>query len=243
MLDAALIQNCFDHTTLVIVLRCIKTLLYRRGCFVGTRHLNGDGVLQIAARQTLNFWRESGREQQRGALLGQETQDALQVRQETNVEHAVGFIEHHIFHLIENGIFGFDVIEQSTRCGHQNFDAFFKLDGLGLHVHAAKHHRTAHLGVLGVHLDLLCHLVGQFARGQQHQGTDWMSGGRCRRVFVLQQTLQQWQRKRSGFTRARLRCAHHVFARQHHRDGLGLNGGHGFVAHFGYGTCQRFSQR
>ena len=121
--------------------------------------------MQIAACQALDFRRERGREQQGGALFGQETQDTLQVWQEANVKHAVGFVQHHVFHLIEHRIFGFDVVEQSTRCGHQNFDAFFQLDGLGLHVHATKDHGAAHLGVLGVHLDLLGHLIGQFACG------------------------------------------------------------------------------
>ena len=176
-------------------------------------------------------------------MLRQETQNTLQVGQETDVEHAIGFVKDHIFHLIEHRVFGFNVIEQATRCGHQNFDTSFELKGLRLHVHATKHHRAAHLGVLGIQLDLLRHLVGQFAGGQEHQGAHRVACGRCGRVFVLQEALEQRQRKSSRFTGTCLRCAHHVFASQNHRNGLGLNGGHGFVAHFGHGTCQRFSQR
>ena len=135
------------------------------------------------------------------------------------------------------------MVQQAAGGGHQNFDASFELKGLRLHVHAAKHHRTAHLGVLGVQLDLLRHLIGQFAGGQEHQGADRVTCRRCRGVFVLEQTLEQGQGKGRRFTGTRLGCTHHVFARQNHRNGLGLDGGHGFVAHFGHGTCQRFSQR
>ena len=110
MLDAALVQNGFDHPALVVVLRAVEALLYGRSCLVGAGHLNGDRVLQIAAGQALDFWRESGREQKRSALLGQVAQDALQVGQKANVEHAVGFVEHHIFNLVQDRIFGFNVI-------------------------------------------------------------------------------------------------------------------------------------
>ena len=243
LFDTTVVQHLADHAALVVVLRSIKTLLHRRSRLVGTGHFDGDGVLQVAAGQALDLGREGGREQQRGALLGQVAQNALQVGQEADVQHAVGFVQHHIFHLIEDRVFGFDVVQQAAGGGHQHFNALFQLQGLGLHVHAAKHHRAAQLGVFGVHLDLLGDLVGQLTRGQQHQSAyrvaRWRGGG----VFVFEQALQQRQRKRRRFTGARLGCAHHVLACQHHRNGLGLDRGHGFVAHFGYGSCQRGRQR
>ena len=97
--------------------------------------------------------------------------------------------------------------------------------------------------MFGVELDLLGDLVGQLTGGQQHQRTHRMAGGRGRCVFVFEQTLQQRQRKGCRFAGAGLGCTHHVLARQHYRDRLGLNRGHGGVAHFGYGARQRFSQR
>jgi hypothetical protein len=129
------------------------------------------------------------------------------------------------------------------RSGHQHLDAALQLQRLGLHVHAAKHHGAAQVGVLGIELDLLRHLVGQLARGQQHQGAHRVARGRGGGVFMLEQALQQRQRERRRLAGARLGRAHHVLAGQHHGDGLGLDGGHGLVAHFGHGACQRFSQR
>ena len=77
LLDTALIEHSLDHAAFVVVLGRIKTLLDGRGGLIGTSHLDGDGVLQVAACQALDFGREGGRKQERGALLGQETQDAL----------------------------------------------------------------------------------------------------------------------------------------------------------------------
>ena len=220
----------------------VKALLDGGGGFVGPGHLDGDRVLQIAAGQALDLGREGGREQQGGALLGQKTQDALQVRQKANVQHAVGFVQHHVLNLVQHRIFGFDVIEQTTGRGHQNFNAAFEFQRLRLHVHATKHHRAAHLGVFGVKLDLLGHLVGQFTRGQQHQGAHRMARRRGGTVFVFQQALQQRQRKRRRLAGAGLGCAHHVLTGQHHGNGLGLDRRHGRVAHFGDGTGQGLGQ-
>ena len=67
----------------------------------------------------------------------------------------------------------------------------FHLGRLWLHVHAAKHHRAAQLGVLGIEFDLLCDLIGQLAGGQQHQSTHRVASRRGGCVFVLEQALQQ----------------------------------------------------
>ena len=134
------------------------------------------------------------------------------------------------------------MVQQTAWRGHQNFDAFFELKGLGLHVHAAKHHGAAQVGVLGVQLDLLRHLVGQFARGQQNKGAHRVAGRRGRAVFVLHQAVQQRQRERCSFARTGLGGTHHVFAGNDHRNRLGLDRRHGLVAHLGDGAGQRISQ-
>ena len=175
-------------------------------------------------------------------MLGQVAQDALQVRQKANVEHAVGFVKHHVLHLVEHRVFGLNVVQQPPGGGHQHFHAFFQLQGLGLHVHAAKHHGAAQVGVLGIKLDLFGHLHRQLTRGQEHQGTHRVARGRGGGVFVLEHALQQGQRKGCSFASAGLGCTHHVLAGQHHGYGLGLDGRHGLVAHFGYRARQAGGQ-
>ncbi|MNV39689.1 hypothetical protein D3C71_1312760 [compost metagenome] len=243
LLDTPGLEHLVDGTALVVVIGAVEALLHGGGRFVRAGHLDGDGVLQVAAGQALDLGRERGAEQERGALLGQEREDALQVGQKADVQHAVGLVEHDVLDLVEHSVLGFDVVKQAAWCGHQHFDAFFQLDGLGLHVHAAKHHGAAQLGVLGVQRDLLGDLVGQLARGQQYQGAHRMAGRGCGAAFVLEQALQQGQRESRRLAGAGLGCAHHVLPCEHHRNGLLLDGRHGLVAHFGYGARERFSQR
>ena len=243
LLHATGLQDLVQRTAFVVFTHAIETLLHGGSRGVRAGHFDGDRVLQVAAREAFDFRRERGREQQRGAGLGQVTQDTLQVRQKTDVEHAVGFVEHHIFHLVQHSVFGFDVVEQTTGGGHQHFNAFFELQRLRFHVHATKHHGAAQVGVLGVQLDLLGHLVGQLTRGQQHQRTHRVARWRGGAVFVLEHALQQGQRKSRCFAGAGLRCTHHVLPCQHHRNGLLLDRRHGLVAHFGHCACQRFCQR
>ena len=110
-------------------------------------------------------------------MFRQEAQDALQVGQKANVQHAVGLIKHHVFHLVQHRVFGLDVVQQATGRGHQHFDAFFQFQRLRLHVHAAKHHQGANLRVDRVGLDGFGDLVGQLACGQKHQRTHRVARG------------------------------------------------------------------
>ena len=177
LLHAALLQNLMQRVAFVVVADAVETLLDGGRGGIGPGDFNRHRILQVTAGQAFDLGRERGREQQRDALLGQVAQNALQIGQKTDVQHAVGFVQHHVLNLVKHGILGLNVVQQATRCGHQNFNTFFQLDGLGLHVHAAEHHGTAQLGVFGIVLDGLRHLVGQFTRGQQHQGAHGMAGG------------------------------------------------------------------
>ena len=130
------------------------------------------------------------------------------------------------------------MVQQTTRCGHQHFNALFQLSGLAFHVHAAKNNRTVEIGVFGVELDLFGHLHCQLTGRQQHQSTHRVPRGRGRCVFVLHHALQQRQGKSGRLAGAGLRRAHHVTPLQNDRNGLLLNGCHGFVAHFSNGFGQ-----
>ncbi|MNR20193.1 hypothetical protein D3C85_1370230 [compost metagenome] len=85
-------------------------------------------------------------------------------------------------------------------------------------------------------------LVGELTRRQQHQRTHRMARGRSRTVFVLEQALQQRQRKSGRLAGARLGRAHHVLAGQDNGNGLRLDGRHRLIAHLGNSTGQGFRQ-
>ena len=176
LLDASRLEDLVQRMPLILVTHAVKMLLDRGGGGIGARHLDRHRALQVAAGQALDLGRKSGREQQRGALLGQVAQDALQVGQKADVQHAVRLVQHHVLHLTEHRVLGFDVVQQPPGGGHQHLNAFFQLQRLRLHVDTAEHHRAAQLGVLGIGFDGLRHLVRQLARGQQHQGAHRVPG-------------------------------------------------------------------
>ena len=150
----------------VIIAHAVKMLLHRASGRVGAGDFNRHRVLQIAVGQALDLGRERGGKQQRGPLLGQVAQNALQVRQKANVQHAVSFIQNHVFDLVQHGRLGFDVIQQTPWRGHQHLDTGFEFQRLRPHVHAAEDDCRAQIRVLGISLHGFGHLVGQLARGQ-----------------------------------------------------------------------------
>ncbi|MNV62245.1 hypothetical protein D3C71_1547820 [compost metagenome] len=71
LLDAPALEHLVNGTAFVVIASAVEVLFDSGGCLVGPCHLDGDRVLQVAASQTLDLWRERGAEQQCGALLGQ----------------------------------------------------------------------------------------------------------------------------------------------------------------------------
>ena len=234
--DAALTQHLAHHGALVVIGDAVENLLDIGGRGIRTRHFNQHRLLQITLRQALDFGRESGRKQQGLARFRQVAEDALQIGQEADVEHAVSFVEHHIFNLVQHAILGFNMVKQTARRGDQDFNAALQHGRLRLHVDTAENASHAQLRVLGISLDIVGHLVGQFARWRQHQGTHWMAGRRCAGVFMLEHPLQQRDRERRGLAGAGLCRAHHVAAFQNDRNRLGLDRRHHGVAGVGNGT-------
>ena len=55
LLEIAVAQELPNDTALVVVRHAVKALLDGGGGGVGARHLDGDGVLQIALRQAFDF--------------------------------------------------------------------------------------------------------------------------------------------------------------------------------------------
>ena len=189
LLHAALAQHLVQGMALVIVADTVEVLLHGGGGGVRTRHFDRHWVLQVTVGQTPDFGREGCGEQQCGALLGQETQDTLQIRQKTDIQHAVRFVEHHVLDLVEYRVLGFDMVQQTPRRGDQYFDTALEFQRLRLHVHAAKHHRAAQLRMFGVGRDRLRNLDRQLARGQQHQRPNRVAGRGCRGVLMGQHPL------------------------------------------------------
>ena len=214
----------------VIRAHTVKTLL-DVGCGgVGPSDFDQDGVLQITFGESFDLRRKSRRKQQGLPLFGQVTQDALQIGQKANVQHAVGLVQHHILNLPQSAILGLNVVEQAAWRGDQHLHARLQLQGLGLHVDATKHHGRAQLGVFGISFHVVSDLVSQLPCRCNHEGPHRVAGGGHAGVFVLEHFLQQRNGKRCRFARAGLCRTHHVTAFQYDGNRLGLNRRHRGVA-------------
>jgi hypothetical protein len=99
-----------------------------------------------------------------------------------------------------------------------------------LEADAADKQRLGQLRVLGIFVEVLGHLGGEFARRAQHQLRGIRARARPRR-----QKRDHRQREAGGLAGAGLGDAQHVLAFQRGGDRAGLDRSGGFVASFGNG--------
>ena len=81
------------------------------------------GIAQHCVGELGDFLRHRRREEQRLPLLRQHGDDLLDVVDEAHVEHAVGFVEHQHFDLVEAQRALMNQIEQAAGRRDQHFDA------------------------------------------------------------------------------------------------------------------------
>ena len=176
--DRALLQDLQHGAPLVVGRDAVEVLLDVGRGRVRPRHLDHDRVLQVAFGEAPDLGREGRREEQRLALLGQVREDALQVGQEADVEHAVGLVEDDVLDLVQHAVLRLDVVEQPPRRRDEHLDALLQLERLRLHVDAAEDDGDAQLRVRGVALDVVGDLVGELARRRdaRARAPGWRAG-------------------------------------------------------------------
>jgi hypothetical protein len=121
--------------------------------------------------------RVGGREQQRLALLGALARHGGDVVEEAHVEHAVGFVEHQGVQRFEREAAALQVVHHAAGRAHHDVRAVLQAGDLAAQRHAAAQGHDLDV-VLGARqaADLGGHLVGQLARGAQHQRLHGESG-------------------------------------------------------------------
>ena len=97
-------------------------------------------------------------------------QDASNVREEAHVEHPVCLVQHQDFEPVELGVGEAEMIEQSSRRGHDHVHAGAEGVLLGPHAHAAEDGRARHRGVHRELAQVLLDLSGELAGGGQDEG-------------------------------------------------------------------------
>ena len=166
--------------------------------------LHHDGLPEILARQRLDFGRHGGAEQQRLTVARHLFDNAVQLRREAHVEHAIRFVEHQRLEIREIDVALLEVIEQSSRRGHHDVDAAAQRTLLRFVPNAAKHRDHIHRSVLGILANALLDLETQLAGRRENQN--------ARPTRTAQQTVYHRQREAGRLASARLGKADQIAA-------------------------------
>ncbi len=192
---------------------------------VAARDLDQLRRLEHGVGELLDLVREGGGKQQALARRRQQLEDALDVGDETHVEHAVGFVEDEELDEVEAHGLLFDVVEQPAGGRDDDFAAFLEFGDLRAHVDAAVNADRAQREVLAVGLDRFLDLHRQFARRREDQGAHRMARRRGRAVGMARQLVQQRQGEARRLAGAGLGAAHDVASGEDDGNGLGLDRG------------------
>ena len=121
-------------------------------------------IVQHLARERHDRRRHRRAEEQRLSFRRDVLEHALDVGKKAHVEHAVGFVEHEMFDLVELRVRLLEVIEQAARRGDDDVDARAERVLLRAHADAAEDRRAGDRRVHGDFLELFDDLRRELAR-------------------------------------------------------------------------------
>ena len=199
-------------------------LLYGVGRLALVGDLDERRVVQQLAHAVLDGRVDGGREQQRLARGGRGADDLLHGRPEAHVQHAVGLVQHEHLHVAEAHGALFHEVDQAARRGDEDVHAVLELVDLRGVGQAAHHGEDAVMrggGDGGAHL---ADLLGQLARGGDHEHE------RALPALGMAQAVERGQREGRGLAGAGLGGGDEVAPFERERDGLLLDGRGRFVA-------------
>ena len=191
----------------------------------GTRHFHLDRIVQEGIDDAPDLRRHGRGEEQGLARERHQLADALDVRDEPHVEHAVGFVDDQELHPGEQQPAALEMVEQAPRRGDQHVDAAGQLGVLIVERHAADQQRDVELMIDPVFGKMVLDLRGELARRLEDQ--------RARHARPRAAVLERGEHRQhegGGLAGAGLGDAEHVAARQHVRDRLFLDRGGGRVS-------------
>ena len=230
------LQQIGEQTPLVAPIHkhqaLVDTVNRRRLWRNGDRH----GILDQGCRQSPNLAIQGSGEELRMPLFGQMRDNLLDVRQKPHVQHPVGLIQNELLNQVEENVFLFHQVEETSRRGDHDVGAILQRPYLRILAHAAKNHGVPDVDELAVIGTTLRNLGGEFTRRSQNQRTGMLGN----RVFrIRQQPVQNREQERGGFARSRLRSAQQVFSRQQNGNRLLLNRSRIQIPNFGNRVLQQ----
>ena len=143
----------------------------------GAGDLDAHRVVEERIGEAGDFRRHGRREEQRLARERHQLADALDVRDEAHVEHAIGFVDDEDLDRVQEQAAPFGEIEQAAGSGDDHADAPRDLGLLIAERHAADQQRKVQLMVDAVFAERLFDLGGELARRLQNEGARHAGAG------------------------------------------------------------------
>ena len=225
---AAFLHEAFEQLGLHGLLYVHDVLLHRVGRLALVGDLDHGGVVQQLAGRAHDGAVDSGAEQQGLTVVRRGADDLAHGRPEAHVEHAVSLVEYEHLHAAQMGGSLVHKVHQTARRGDEHVDAAVECLDLRVVGNAADYGEDAMVRVLRDGAAHLADLLGELARGSDHQHE---------RTFValgVAELVHGGQAERGGLARAGLRGGDQVAALQHLGDGLLLHGSGGAVTQLGH---------
>ena len=215
-----------QHVALVVRLVAGFDQKLRRGgdSGGGTRNFDADGIAEELLGDAPDFRRHGRGEEQGLARERHQLADALDVGNETHVEHAVGLVDDEKLDAGEQQPAALEMVEQAARRGDQHVDAARQLDVLIVERDAADQQRDVELAVGAVFDEAFLDLGREFAGRLEDQ-----RARHARARAALLEHGQHRQREGRRLAGAGLGDAEHVAPREHVGDGLILDRGGSLV--------------
>ena len=224
LLHVAVFDQVGEQGTLLVGIHLVHAVGDEIGRCIAARDFDRDRRAQHLFCKAFDFDREGRGKQQALALRRQQREDALEIRHEAHVEHAIGFVEHQYFNAAKIDRLLLHVIKQASRCCNHDFGAGAQGFYLRIDIDAAEHHGRAQVQVFCVVADVVLDLSGEFTRRCQYQSTDGVAGRGGAGTLLRRQQLQNRQCEAGGLAGAGLGATHHVMAREYRWNGLQLDG-------------------
>lgn len=233
-LHLGVLEELNEKRGLLLVLAEVELLLDALGRCRRRRHRDAHGVREQAVCKLTNIARHGGREEERLTLRRQLRDEALHVRKEAHVEHAVRFIEDEDLDVAKRELLLLQEIEKASWRGHDDVDAAIQLADLRLLIHAAEDDGVEDLETLTVGGEVLSNLCRELACGCDDEPTQ---GHLVTRGCF--ESLKHRERESGGFASSCLCASKDIAACKGRRNRLKLNGRRLRVAFFCDGLKNR----
>ncbi len=186
LLPVTLADHLGEQFALALFIHKVNVLRHLLRGGVAARHFHFQRVMQQLFRQRLDLVGEGRGEEQVLTTRRQLGQHAANVVNKAHIEHAVGFVQHQNFDVIQlHRVLVFQIQQTARRC-HQHVHAAAQLHHLRVDADPAEHHQRANVEIAAVVTHVLANLRGQLAGWGEDQRTNRTTAFGVRLVFYQQ---------------------------------------------------------